>query len=196
MSSAFSAYPHVERALYEPCFVRYVSLVSPVCSDGGFEYVAETRSMNLILHSPAAVPYFTNLACTLKAAEIEVRDFDWFVSDVETNIDVPVLSGNGWFTGEELAQVLATEHLQFIWGVLSAVPEGWRCDVESVPFAQGNASYWSNDTVIPQLRGALFEVVCWDSSATILSGLNDVQADAFMRTFPAAKPLYESSLGQ
>lgn len=152
--------------------------------------------MNLILESPAEVPYFTNVACTLKAAEIEVRDFDWFVSDVETNLDVPALSRSGWLTGEQLAHVLATERLQFIWGVLSAVPEGWRCDVEVEPFARGNASYWSSNAVSPQLHSALFEVVCWDSSATILSGLSDVQADAFRKTFPDAKPLSESFRGR
>ena len=84
--------------------------------------------MNLILKAPASVPYFTDVHLILRSAAIEIRDRDWYVSDVETNIDVPELSaGSRWFSGDELARVLTTiERLQFIWGVITAVPKGTR----------------------------------------------------------------------
>lgn len=153
--------------------------------------------MNLILESPASVPYFTDVGLILKAIGVEIRDFDWYVSDVETNIDVPDLRAGGrWLTGEELCRVLTIDHPQFIWGVLSAVPKGMRHPVAAEPFVAGNRSYWLASEVSPQLSGALFEVACWDSSATLLSGLSEVQAAAFMKAFPEAKPLSEASVGR
>lgn len=153
--------------------------------------------MNLILESPTSVPYFTDVDCILKAAGLDARDFDWYVSDVETNVDVPdLLAGGRWFTGEELAQVLAIDRLQFIWGVFSAVPKGTRCPIEAEPFVAGNKAYWLASEIRPQLPVALFELACWDSSATILVGLSDEQATAFKKSFPQAKPLREASAGR
>jgi hypothetical protein len=153
--------------------------------------------MNLILESPASVPYFTDLGCILKATGLEIRNFDWYVSDVETNLDVPdLLAGSRWFTGEELAQVLATDQLQFIWGVLSAVPKGMRCPIEAEPIVYGNRSYWVAGEIRPQLPSASLEVACWDSSATILLGLSDEQAVAFKKVFPEAKLLSKASAGR
>jgi hypothetical protein len=152
--------------------------------------------MNLILESPASVPYFTDVGRILKAAGLEIRNFDWYVSDVETNIDVPdLLAGSRWFTGDELAQVLAIDRLQFIWGVLSAVPKGMRCPIEAEPFVDGNRSYWLASEARPQLPSALLEVACWDSSATILLGLSEEQAVAFKKAFPEARLLSEASVG-
>ena len=153
--------------------------------------------MSVILESSASVPYFTDVSLILQAAGVEVRDFDWYVSDVETNVDVPdLLAGSCWLTGEELARVLAIDRLQFIWGVLSAVPSGTRCAVVTEPFVKGNRSYWSASEVGPQLSCALFEIACWDSSATVLSGLSESQTNAFKKAFPEAKPLSEGTVGR
>jgi len=153
--------------------------------------------MNLILESPASIPYFTNVGRILHAAGLDARNFDWYVSDVETNIDVPdLLAGGRWLSGEELTQILAIDRLQFIWGVFSAVPKGARCLVEAEPFVDGNKAYWSAGEIRPQLPGALFEVSCWDSSATVLVGLSDEQAAAFRRSFPQAKLLSQASAGR
>jgi hypothetical protein len=42
---------------------------------------------------------------------------------------------------------------------------------------------------VPQLQGARIEVVCWDSSATILIGLSSEQATRYLTANPHAKPL-------
>lgn len=150
--------------------------------------------MNLILQSPAPVSYFTDVGSILRSAGIDERNFDWYVSDVDTNFSVPGLGQDGrWFSGDELAIVLENERLQFIWGVLSAVLPGQRPFVASDPFSDGNPAYWQPGEVKPQLPDAVFELTCWDSSAAILIGLSQEQASAFLASFPMACDLSEAS---
>jgi hypothetical protein len=147
--------------------------------------------MNLVLEPPAPVAYFTDMRKTLRDAGIEPNDLDWYISDLETNLHVPEL-GNGdlWIQGSALARVLETPGLQFIWAVFSAfaVGEGGK-EVESPPVADGNGRYWRPPETVPQLEGARIEVVCWDSSATVLVGLSEEQATRYLAANPYAKPL-------
>lgn len=147
--------------------------------------------MNLVLEPPAPVAYFTDMRETLSDAGIDPTSFDWYVSDLETNFPVPEL-GNGdvWIQGETLAKVLETPALQFIWAVFSAFPagEGGK-NVDSPPIADGDGRYWRPPEALPQLQGAHIEVVCWDSSATILIGLSEEQAARYVDANPNAKPL-------
>ena len=145
--------------------------------------------MNLILESSERVPFYTDMRSMLTAMGVEAIAYDWFVSDVETNIAVPALAdGDVWVTGDELFQMLSQD-IQFIWGVFSAVPKGARFEVLVPPGADGNPSFWQPPAVRPQLEGACFEIVCWDSSATVLVGVSSVQAERFLATFPDALPL-------
>jgi hypothetical protein len=151
--------------------------------------------MNVALDDPNAVPYFTDMKAALDAAEIEPTDFDWYVSDLETNYTVDALPASaGWMTGQELKEVLATPDLQFIWAIFSAFPSGTSFEVPEAPCADGNPQYWSNADLKPQLPGALFEVVSWDSSATLLVGVPEHSGFAFMQKYPQAK-LHSAILG-
>ena len=144
--------------------------------------------MNVALDDPNAVPYFTNMKTALDAAGIETMGFDWYVSDLETNYTLDALpASSGWMTGEELEVALATPNLQFIWAIFSAFPKGTKFEVPDEPCADGNPEYWSNANLKPQLPGSLFEVVSWDSSATILVGVPEHSGLAFMQEYPQAK---------
>jgi hypothetical protein len=146
--------------------------------------------MNFVLENTPSVSYFTDVAATLAAMGATPAAFDWYVSDVETNVAVPQLQqGDTWLTGEELASILSGRQVQFIWGVLSAVPKGTRETVVVAPCADGNSTFWRAPEVRPQLGCAVFEVVCWDSSATILVGLSQEQAAHFVASYPDARPL-------
>ncbi|RZI58625.1 MAG: hypothetical protein EOP37_15210 [Rubrivivax sp.] len=147
--------------------------------------------MNLLLESPTSVPYFTDVGAMLRAMGVAPIEFDWYISDIDTNIFVPgIPASDGWFTGSELASVLSHADLQFVWGVFSAVPPGMRFDVERSPGADGNSRYWQDDgTLAPELDGAVFELICWDSSATILIGITAEQARRFIQAYPEVKPL-------
>jgi hypothetical protein len=141
--------------------------------------------MNLILERTVAVPFVTSLGDVFKAADLSPGDYDWFVSDIETNITPPGFSDcDQWMRGEQLAALIDDPVLQFIWGVFSAVPAGFRTEVREAPYADGNPAYWSGADILPQLEGALFEIVCWDSSVTLLINLPESAASAFVAAFP------------
>jgi hypothetical protein len=144
--------------------------------------------MNIVLEYSDQVPWYTDMAATLMAAGVDPKAYDWYVSDVETNVSVPLLNDAGWVTGADLSAVLERP-IQFIWAVFSAFPPGVRVEVDSPPGADGNPNFWRPPEVSPQLSGACFEIVCWDSSATILIGVSQKQSEQFSRTYPDAKPL-------
>jgi hypothetical protein len=146
--------------------------------------------MNLILEKTDRVRWFTNMREVLDAANIAPRDYDWYVSDVETNWTPPGFSlADQWFAGDELASFLRGHDLQFIWAVFSAVPKGFRSSPSSAPYADGNPNYWSGEEPDPQLDGALFEIACWDSSAAILINLPEEAARSFVARYIDTRPL-------
>ena len=147
--------------------------------------------MNLILEDSPQVPYFTDVATCLAALGVHAQDFDWFVSDLEANgslPEAPLASRGAWWSGDALAQVL-TPGLQVHWGVFSAFPVGQRPVITEPPWADGNPDFWTVPDMPVQAPGACFELVCWDSSATLLIGLSAEQAARFMRAYPAARAL-------
>jgi len=146
--------------------------------------------MNLILEKTDQVHWYTNMREVLEAAEIVTQDYDWYVSDIETNWWPPGFTiDDQWFSGEELASFLRDNTVQFIWAVFSAVPMGYRVVPTAVPFVEDNPDYWNGGEPAPQLEGALFEIACWDSGATILIGMPSKSAHAFMARYPDTKPL-------
>jgi len=149
--------------------------------------------LNLILEQTNQVPYFTEMGSVFDALKISARDYDWYLSDLEINYNVPGFTmDDQWITGEDLHRLITEQKLQFIWGVFSAFPIGFRCIVESSPFANGNPAFWADDEYRPQLKNALFEIISWDSSATILVSLDAETAANFSQAYPDAKPLKAS----
>ena len=150
--------------------------------------------MNLILEKTTQVPYFTNMSMVLNALKLKVSDYDWFVSDIETNCceaDFP--TQDQWISGEKLQALLEKNEIQFIWSVFSAVPKGFRTIVEEAPYIEDNPSYWKGKDISPQLKGGLFEIACWDSSATILVGLPAKMTESFMQAYPDTRPLISAA---
>jgi len=128
--------------------------------------------MNVILERTDKVKYFTNMRSVVAALGISAAAFDWYISDIETNYrGAEFYAGDQWMSGEELERFLTHNEVQFIWAVFSAVPKGFRSVVKEAPYIDGNPDYWQGIEVVPQLPNALFEIACWDSSATIFVGL-------------------------
>jgi hypothetical protein len=147
-------------------------------------------NVNLILEKTDQVDWFTDMREVFDATKIAPEDYDWYVSDIETNWTPPGFSPvDQWISGDELASLLRTHEVQFIWGVFSAVPKRFRSTPSSIPYADGNPNYWTGPDPVPQLEGALFEIACWDSSATILINLPTQAARAFMTRYTDTKPL-------
>lgn len=146
--------------------------------------------MNLILEKTDQVRWFTNMREVFDAANIAPADYDWYVSDIETNWTPPGFSNaDQWVPGEALASLVNQHDVQFIWAVFSAVPKGFRSSPASVPWVEDNPRYWHGGEPGPQLEGALFEIACWDSSGTILIGLPEEAARSFVVRYPDTRPL-------
>ena len=151
--------------------------------------------MNLILENTNQVLWFTNMRDVFDAANIAPHDYDWYVSDIETNWTPPDFSPvDQWFSGEELASFLRKHELQFIWAVFSAVPKGFCSYCTTAPYADGNPTYWSGEEPSPQLDGAVSEIVCWDSSATILINLPDQAARSFVARYTDTRALADARI--
>ena len=142
--------------------------------------------MNLILEKSEKIKYFTNMKQMFFALGNICEDFDWYISDIETNKYIPgeFDSSNKWITGKELNAILNKYEIQFIWAVFSAFKKGTKQLIEKPPSVEDNPAYWSGKEPDTQIRNAEFELACWDSSALILVGISDEMASKFCKTFP------------
>ena len=148
--------------------------------------------------------HHTDLRLVFEAWGGREREFNWLLTDHELN---PYPRGIAryidresaiWLGGPELSEIVNTYDVQFIWGVLSA----FRPDVainpaalEVHPFADGNESFWVPGTRI-QHPLAEVEIVCWDSTATLLLSRDDDLTRRFRTFFPEAVDLDEYNLEQ
>lgn len=126
--------------------------------------------MNLIQENTKDVEWFTSLREVEKWMEIDLEDFDWHFCDVDggwTPLEDPI-----WITGRELKSKIIEFDYQFVWAVISAFPSGTQPRLNDEPYADGNSDFWK---VSPekQMKDSLFEIVCWDNSATLWIGLPD-----------------------
>ena len=80
-----------------------------------------TQRVNLVLEYSGQVPWYTDMAATLLAMGTDPAAYDWYVSDVETNVPVPSLhGGDAWMTGRQLSALLGflgTQHEQAAHGL-------------------------------------------------------------------------------
>jgi hypothetical protein len=138
--------------------------------------------MNLHLHAPGVLqPGFLDVMAGLNA---EVAAYDWHISNL-TPVAWPGGPEPGWIRGSELATRLAGKPVQFFFAVFDAVPIGARPAMAEEPWADGNTDIWEPDAV-PQISGALFEIIYFDVSDVLLIGLDATQCEAFRRVFPSA----------
>ncbi|MGF1740905.1 hypothetical protein L4C34_07480 [Vibrio profundum] len=124
--------------------------------------------MNYILTKCSKVDFYTSLVDISKWLEIDLRGFDWHISDIEGAWDE--LDDPSWFLGQDLHRKLQECDYQFSWAVVSAFPKGTKPFTTEEPFADGNVNLW-NGNAKKQLKNSLFEIVCFDSSATLFIGL-------------------------
>jgi hypothetical protein len=122
----------------------------------------------------------------LQEIEVEASEFMWHVADVEAT-GWPQYVDGGWITGSKFVEYCVPHNTQFVWGVLDAFARGDTFEVIDPPFSDGNASLWTGAPLAPQMAGARFEIVYWDSSAIFIIGLGDCEGDRVLNAFPNAK---------
>ncbi len=152
--------------------------------------------MNTILDSYDQMPYHTDLAMVCRALGGRQKEYDWLITDFECNThpDQFPYDPQGkprWLSGQELTELVEKNDIQFIWAALS----GFRSDVnidlnnlEVEPLAEGHPTLWDEKVSI-QYPSATVEIVCWDSTFTILLSKDDDLSQRFRSFFPKAKDL-------
>jgi hypothetical protein len=130
--------------------------------------------MNLILEHSDQMRWYTDMRLVFSALPGVCEAHDWLISDIDCNWfpDDRIAYGNDpvLISGEALLEVVNAHDIQFNWAVFSALPRGFRPATSETPYADGNPEFW-NGSPRPQLKEALFEIVCWDSTSTLLIGV-------------------------
>nr|WP_063571965.1 hypothetical protein [Luteibacter rhizovicinus] len=129
----------------------------------------------------------------LSAMRTNGADFMWHLADVEAST-WPQHIDDCWIAGSDLMSTWVPNETQFIWGVLDAFPDGRTSEIGERPYADGNQSFWTGEPLTPQLDGAAFEIVYWDSDSVLLIGLTAEQTASVLAEMPRAK--YLSSLNE
>ncbi|MFN7934011.1 MAG: hypothetical protein U0R19_11825 [Bryobacteraceae bacterium] len=124
----------------------------------------------------------TDMRAVFDALPGVLRGHDWLVSDAECWRDLGLGGDPVWMTGAELDELIGAEPVQFIWGVFSGVPVGYRVNLEVAPRAWTDDFYRGSPR--PRLEGAELEIVCVDSSFCLLIGLSEELAGQFRAAFP------------
>jgi hypothetical protein len=142
--------------------------------------------MNYIQEKSKSVPWYTSLIDVFRWLEINAEDYDWHFSDVDGGWNE--LNDPSWVKGEYLAAKLAEYDYQFVWSVISAYPKNTKAFTSEKPYADGNPDFWSG---IPkkQLNDSIFEIVCWDSSATLFVELPSELSKRLLNNAPGIKDL-------
>lgn len=151
--------------------------------------------MNLIVENSPAIQWYTCLFPFLSRLGPIVDRYLWLLTNIEINSGLLPFHEDPpeayWVTGLDLLRFVEEVRPQFIWGVLSAIThnnEQMAKRQECYPFADGNRAFWVG-TPRPQHPFAEFEVVCWDSSLTLLIGANDEVAECFRNAYPGTVDL-------
>jgi hypothetical protein len=157
--------------------------------------------MEPILEGRCEMPYFTDLRLVFRAIGDRQREFNWLITDLESNWlavkdgrpEPFVGQGPIWLTGDELSRIVADYEIQFVWAVLSGFPNGVVLDLAQLviePYADGNPGFWVDEPRI-QHPMAEIEIVCWDSSSTLILSRDRPIGESFRRYFPEAVDLAE-----
>ncbi len=148
--------------------------------------------MNLIVENVPRINWHTDLNPFVAALGAIVDNYVWRFDDVYAAAAFPDGTEPGvWYlTGSDM-RVLVSDHPQFVWAVISAIPRHHNLEslcIAHRPYADGNPAFWSGSPR-PQHPKSKFEIVCWDASATLLIGADETIAQAFLDAYPEAVDL-------
>lgn len=157
--------------------------------------------MNTLLEGPCEkMPSYTDMVEVFAAISQRQREFNWLLTECEgwpkhakAKVQPFAEIDAQWFSGEQLTSQVNQSETQFLWAVFSGFPLHVAIDTENLatrPFADGNRDFWSD---APQIQHPLaeIEIVCWDSSATILLSRDPTIGISFRKYFPEAVDLDE-----
>ena len=151
--------------------------------------------MATLLRESPAMPFHTDVRAVFAALGDLPRRRDWLLTDLDCfavdGLPLParLLRGDAAVVpGAALDDFLTRHEVQFLWGVLSAFPPGSVPDPAALPddrrpYADGNPALWEGEPAIQHPRAEL-ELVCWDSTFTLLIARDPAVEAAFRDAFP------------
>ncbi len=151
--------------------------------------------MNLLLEHSKCVQFYTYLD-PIFDLEPRLEQFTYLISDLETAGQMHErLSGSSLIIpGKELHDIVVSAKVQFVWAVISAFDYEPTMPAE-LPYADGNTGLWTGSPK-PQADGARFEIVCWDSGATLFIGIDAAFGQKLRMRYPDIRDLDDYSRTQ
>ncbi|MBP3413084.1 MAG: hypothetical protein J6K89_07450 [Oscillospiraceae bacterium] len=142
--------------------------------------------------------FYTDLARVFDAIRNKQIEYNWLITDYEGNTNDPAivdrLEGEYcWISGEELTELVANKHFQWIWAVLSAFEKSVSLSKvleHRLPYADGYEGFWKLPLSM-QHPLAKIEIVPWDSTSTLLFSESKEITDLFRGYFPNSQDLEE-----
>ena len=157
--------------------------------------------LGCLLEGPCEMRYFTDVRLVFRALGDHQRRLNWLVTDLEwvrldqreDTADEFSRPGPHWVPGDDLTRFVDSYDIQFVWAVFSGFPPGVSLDLSDLevePNADGNSRLWDPE---PRIQHPLAEVeiVCWDSTCTLLLCRDPSLVASFRRYFPEAVDLAE-----
>ena len=150
--------------------------------------------MNWIIRSNKRMLYHTYLDLILEPIKHQIDGYNWIVSDIEmySNIvtDPPIDMETDYniLSPSEFKRLVDCK-VQFWWGVFLAVPISQEVilNESNMPYSEFNKLVWKNGNI--QYPGAEIEIICWDSSCTIVKFSSEILSNKFKAYFDGATPL-------
>ncbi|NEW06854.1 hypothetical protein GK047_12645 [Paenibacillus sp. SYP-B3998] len=165
--------------------------------------------MSFILERTKQMPFHTDMRRVFNVFDGKQKDYNWLITDLVYYVgarrsaanellpdDLEFEDSENYPTdlldkyiilidGEELTKIIYGNDIQFVWGVFSGIPKNIEIDtdeLEVMPYADGNPKFWIADPTI-QHPMADIEVVCWDSTLTLLFSKDEVIGKNFQEYF-------------
>lgn len=153
--------------------------------------------MMIILENTYQLEFQTELSKLITPFRDKFRSLNWLLTD----LDYMILDAEEYgsvdklnlgekairLKGTELCDLVEKRKIQFVFGVLT----GFNTEIPSVaeedlPTADQNQEVWTEPKKF-QIPSAEIEIICWDSSTTILKFKNNLLGQKFMQEFTDAK---------
>lgn len=152
--------------------------------------------------------FHTNLNPIFMSIKNRQLNYNWLLTDLELNwmpdgfVDychqhqvhagIEDRSNSYLISGENLTKLTMEYDIQFIWGVLTGLKKEVNIDINSIvhgPYAD-HSELWKPSASV-QYPGAELEIVCWDSTLTLLISQDCSMVNDFKSYFSGAKDLDE-----
>ncbi len=164
--------------------------------------------MNAILKNSRQVEFYTFLRPVFMSIKNRQHDYNWLLTDLELNwmpdvffsyceqcdirADIEDRNNRYFISGEKLTRLTMEYEIQFIWGVLTGLKKELHIDLNNLIYCPDveNPDLWKPGVNV-QYPGAELQIVCWDSTSTLLISQNSSIVNDFKSYFSDAKDLDE-----